>query len=105
MDPLNARAAWSSVVGVLERAERSQKNKVENIFEFFPAPVLDKLLKILTGLRDKDASELNLSAISHLLQVLSGLYETLYIRRSSYVQETNAYLDSAILKPSVRATQ
>lgn len=34
-DPLNARAAWSSVVGVLEHVERSQKNVLENIFEPF----------------------------------------------------------------------
>lgn len=40
MDPLNARAAWSSVVGVLEHGERSQKNVVENIFEEFSAAVL-----------------------------------------------------------------
>lgn len=32
MDPLNARAAWSSVVGALEHGEMSQKNVVENIF-------------------------------------------------------------------------
>lgn len=40
MDPLNARAAWSSVVGVLEHGERSQKNVAENIFEEFSAAVL-----------------------------------------------------------------
>lgn len=90
MDPLNARAAWSSVVGVLEHGERSQKNVVENIFEEFLAAVFDK------------------RAISHLLQCgvdymkpCRPTYGVAHVLKRQMPSLTSF----AISKPSVRATK
>lgn len=90
MDPLNARAAWSSVVGVLEHGERSQKNVVENIFEEFLAAVFDK------------------RAISHLLQCgvdyMKPCRPTLGVAHV-LKRQMPSLTSFAILKPSVRATK
>lgn len=67
MDPLNARAAWSSVVGVLEHGERSQKNVVENIFEEFSAAVFDKLPKMITVLSRKNVASLTCCSMKWII--------------------------------------